>query len=180
MRDVFGIYHDPSGTKGYQGILGGENSTEPILNSVPKGEEPVGWLNFNKDGFKKHCREYREYRDWLANRNESRYLANIAHGRNYDAKNLMHTFRLLDMAEEIAVAGFIRVRRPNRDFLLRIRRGEFAYEELLRMADERIARIDDAFAHSRLPEEPDRNVLETALVEIREAFYFADSPGPPF
>ncbi len=174
MRDVFGIYHDPDGSKGYRGILRREDSTELNLSSIPKGEVPIGWMNFNKDGFKKHCREYREYHDWLAERNESRYLANVAHGRNYDSKNLMHTFRLLDMAEEIAVEGILRVRRPNREFLMRIRRGEFDYEELMRMAEERIARIDAAFAASSLRDEPDHEALEAALISIREARYLGD------
>ncbi len=39
---------------------------------------------------------------WVEHRNKARYNTNIEHGKNYDSKNLMHTFRLLDMAEEIA------------------------------------------------------------------------------
>jgi len=175
MPDVYGIYHDADGTKGYRGILRGEDSTELNLSSIPKGEEPIGWMNFNKDGFKRHCREYREYHEWLAERNEARYLVNVAHGRNYDSKNLMHTFRLLDMAEEIAVEGIVRVRRPNREFLMRIRRGEFDYEDLMRMAEEKVACIDEAFARSSLPDEPDHETLESVLISIREACYLGDA-----
>lgn len=171
MRDVFGIYHDASRALGYRGIIRSEESTELNLSSIPKGEEPVGWMNFNKDGYKKYCREYREYHEWLANRNEARYATNVAHGKNYDSKNLMHTFRLLDMAEEIARDGRITVRRPNSGELMRIRRGEFEYGELIARAEEKIERIEALFAASDLPEEPDRERLEAALVEIREAWY---------
>ena len=171
MRDVYGIYIDPEGVLGYRGVIRHDDSTELNLSSIPKGETPEGWMNFNKDGYKKYCREYREYHEWLSLRNEARYATNIAHGRNYDSKNLMHTFRLLDMAEEIARDHRITVRRPNRDFLMRIRRGEFEYDDLMAMAGEKIARIDGLFATSDLPEVPDRAAIEGALVEIRERWY---------
>lgn len=171
MRDVFGIYHDASRELGYRGIIRSDDSTELLLSSIPKGEKPIGWMNFNKDGFKKYCREYREYHEWLANRNEARYATNVAHGKNYDSKNLMHTFRLLDMAEEIARDGRITVRRPNREVLMRIRRGEFEYDDLITKAEVIIERIEQLFAESDLPEEPDREALEAVLVEIRERWY---------
>lgn len=179
MRDVFGIYHDTDGERCFRGILRHSDSTELNLSSIPKGAAPVGWMNFNKDGYKKYCREYREYQDWLEHRNEARYQVNASHGRNYDSKNLMHTFRLLAMAEEIAVEGKLRVRRPDRDFLMRIRSGEFAYEDLMGMAEERVARIDAAFTKSSLREAPDVDALESALVGIREEFYLGQGPPSP-
>lgn len=179
MRDVFGIYHDTDGERDFRGILRRDDSTELNLSSIPKGATPVGWMNFNKDGYKKYCREYREYQDWLEQRNETRYQVNASHGRNYDSKNLMHTFRLLAMAEEIALEGKLRVRRPDRDFLMRIRSGEFAYEDLIKMAEERVARIDAAFTKSSLREVPDVDALESALVGIREEFYLGQGPPSP-
>jgi len=167
MRDIFGIFHGQN----YRGMVKGDESTDLLLSSIPKGEEPIGWMNFNKDGYKKYCREYREYQDWLANRNESRYADNVEHGRNYDSKNLMHTFRLLDMAEEIAKEKRISVRRPNRDFLMQIRKGDFDYDELINRAEDKILTIGEAFAKSDLPDAPDLEKLEQVLVEIREEWY---------
>ena len=114
LRDVFAIYEDAAGSKGYRGVMRDREATDLRLSSIAKGEEPIGWMQFNQDGFKRYCREYREYQDWKTNRNEARYATNIEHGRNYDSKNLMHTFRLLDMAEEIAREKRVTVRRPNR------------------------------------------------------------------
>jgi len=54
---------------------------------------------------------------------------------------------------------------------MRIRSGEFAYEELMKMAEERVARIDAAYTVSSLREVPDVDPLESALVAIREEFY---------
>lgn len=171
MRDAYGIYYSENPELQYRGIIRDPSTTEVNLSSIPKGEEPVGWMTFNKDGFKKYCKEYREYQDWLNNRNEARYENNIEHGRNYDSKNLMHTFRLLDMAEEVATDGRVRVRRPNRDFLMNIRSGEFAYDDLIQMAEEKVESIQQAYARSRLPDQPDTNKLEEILVEIRERKY---------
>ena len=130
-------------------------------------------MTFNKDGFKKYCKEYRQYQDWIKNRNEARYSNNIEHGKNYDSKNLMHTYRLLDMAEEIATEGRLKVRRPNREFLMRIRSGEFDYDELIEIAEEKVKAIEAAYAKSALPEKPNEERLKEILIEIREARYAA-------
>lgn len=50
---------------------------------------------------------------------------------------MMHTFRLLNMAEEIAREGIVNVRRGDREFLLKIRSGVFSYEELVELANEK-------------------------------------------
>lgn len=168
MHDVYGIF---AGAPGYQGIIRHPDSTELSLSSIPRGETPIGWMNFNKDGFKKYCKEYREYQTWLAERNEARFATNVEHGKNYDSKNLMHTFRLLDMAEEIALFRRITVRRPNRDFLMQIRRGDFSYEDLIAMAEEKIESIGEAFERSDLRAEPDHEKLERVLIEIRRDWY---------
>jgi hypothetical protein len=104
-------------------------------------------------------------------RNPERYANTIAHGKNYDAKNMLHTFRLLDMAEEIALHGEIRVRRPNRDYLLKIRAGEFEYDELLERAEEKIDRIEALFENADLPETPNIAHVAAVLAHIRDSWY---------
>lgn len=171
MRDAFGIFYSDDPKQKYRGIVRGDQTTEVNVSSIPKGEESIGWMTFNKDGYKKYCKEYRQYQEWVNNRNESRYTNNIEHGKNYDSKNLMHTYRLLDMAEEIANEGRLNVGRPNRDFLMRIRGGEFEYDDLIAMAEEKVVQIEAAYAKSSLPDKPNENRLKEILVEIREERY---------
>lgn len=171
MRDVYGLYYDPSGALGYGGILSHAESTEVSLSRVPKGEQPVAWMSFNKDGFKKYGKDWREYWSWVEERNEARYANTVAHGKNYDSKNLMHTFRLLDQAEEIATHRTLTVRTKGRDFLMQIRSGEFEYDDLLTMAEERLDSIKTVFDHCALPEHPDLASAEKALVIIRCDWY---------
>ncbi len=82
----------------------------------------------------------------------------------------MHTLRLLDMAGEIATEGMLRVRRPNREHLLRVRAGEFDYEDLVARAEDKLAEIRQAFEQCSLPDEPDRKAVNAALREIRLRF----------
>ena len=91
--------------------------------------------------------------------------------KNYDAKNMMHTIRLLDMAAEILESGVLQVRRPNRDELLRIRRGEYTYDELMAMATEKLERIERLHKQSALPEAPDRALIGRMIAAARAGFY---------
>lgn len=172
MHDVYALFLDRKGTLKYSGIIRkGAESNSVSLSSIPKGEAPEAYMAFNKDGYTRYCKDYLAYWDWVEKRNENRYLANLENEKNYDAKNMMHTFRLLAMAEEIATTGTLNVRRPDREALLAIRSGQFEYDELLARADEKVAQIDEYFDRSDLPEEPDREKINDLLVEIRQTLY---------
>ena len=120
----------------------------------------------NVDAYKKHCKDHKEYWDWVRNRNPQRY--NKSNEIGYDTKNMMHTLRLLDVAEEIAQEGKIIVRRPNREFLMQVLAGEFSYEYLLSMAEEKVLSVQQAYATSSLPEEPCTAKVSEVLMEMRE------------
>jgi len=173
MRDVHALFHDPGGELGYRGIFKDETTCEVRFSSVPKGQRPIAHLAFNTDAFKKHCRLHRDYWEWVEKRNEARYHTNIEHGKNYDSKNLMHTFRLLDMAEEIARDRTLSVRCRNPEFLMEIRRGEFDYDTLISMAEEMIAAIGDLYKAADLPDRPDTDRANATLIEIRHSAYHA-------
>lgn len=171
MKDLYGLYYDKNQPYNFQGITRPKTVDTIILSSIPKEAKQVAVLYFNKDGYKKYCKDYKQYWDWVDKRNDSRYENTISHGKNYDAKNIMHTFRLLDMAEEILSTGNINVRRPNRTALLEIRKGVFEYNTLMERAEEKVARIEQLYTTSTLPETPDKIQVEQILVEIRKAFY---------
>jgi uncharacterized protein len=175
IKNLYALFYDRSrGELSFTGILRKENSEDVALSSVPEGMEPVAYLSFNKDGYSSYCRDYREYWEWVEKRNEERYENTLQHGKNYDAKNMMHTIRLLDMAEEIATQQRVIVRRPNREFLLQIRRGDFTYDELLAMAEEKVRRTEVLFAQSDLPDQPDFATVNDLLVRMRREVYGKD------
>ncbi len=170
-KGLYAIFVDRTRTYGYKGIMKKESATTVLLSSIPKYTTPEGYLYFNQDGYIKYCKDYREYWDWVAKRNASRYENNVAHGKNYDAKNMMHTFRLLDMAVEILERGEIVVRRPNRSELLSIRNGDWTYDELIEKANQKMERVENAYEKSMLPDEPDFEEIEKLLVDLRRRFY---------
>ena len=170
-RELYALFYDLDGTRGYHGVAPKPEATNLSLSSVPEGETPLAYLSFNQDGYSSYCREYASYQQWLAERNETRYQSTQAHGQGYDAKNMMHTFRLLETARNIALHGEIRPRRPNRDELLAIKRGSFPYDELLARAETLINEVENLFAQSDLPEVVNSTLAINALVEIRTKIY---------
>lgn len=170
MQGLYALYH--SEQHAYSGIVRGHKANDIALSSIPKGETPIGLLFYNVNGYSVYCKEYRQYWEWVELRNENRYENTLSHGKRYDAKNMMHTFRLLHMAEEIAAKGDFTVRRTtDRDFLWKIRQGEFEYQELVERASEKMQEIDLLFDRSDLPEHPDEVKLNELLIEIRSTFY---------
>lgn len=170
MKDLYGLYH--SIRYNYSGIIKSPNADEIALSSIPKGEKQLTLLYFNKNGYSVYCKEYKQYREWLDKRNPDRYQNNIEHGKNYDSKNMMHTFRLLHMAEEIAQTGVIQLQRTtDREFLLKIKKGAFSYEELVDLANKKIENINRLFENANLPAKPDYDVISNLLFKTRERFY---------
>jgi len=169
MKNMYGLFY--STQLGYKGILQHEQSNDVSLSSIPKEEKQQALLYFNKDGYSSYCKEYKEYWDWVKHRNETRYQNTQNHGKNYDAKNMMHTFRLLEMALEIAREKQINVQRPNREFLLDIKSGTFDYDTLLAQANKLQAQLEEAFQQTDLPEHPDLHYINQLAYELRETFY---------
>ncbi len=124
MKDSYALFHNIQKKSGYlKGIISDADANDISLSSVEKDLEPLAIMSFNKDAYSQYCKDYKEYWEWVDRRNEVRYQDTLDHGKNYDAKNMMHTFRLLNMAAEIARDGVVNVRRDDRDYLLKIRSG---------------------------------------------------------
>jgi predicted nucleotidyltransferase len=166
--NLYGLYHG-EGENNYRGLVSPKDPDALVFTSVPHDAVPIAWMWFHEDAFRAHCKNHREYWDWVGLRNQERFATNAAHGLGYDTKNLMHTLRLLDMAGEIARGEGLLVRRPNRGFLLRVRAGEFTYENLVEQAERTLEEVRRAFEKAELPEEPDGNVVNRLLVEIRSS-----------
>lgn len=171
MKDLYALYYDADKTLAYKGIMKSEYSDDIALSSIPKGEKVLAYLHFSKESFSYYCKQYKDYHEWVAQRNEVRYENTLSHGKNYDAKNMMHTFRLLAMAEEIAQFQEIRVHRPDRDFLLKVRNGLYEYEDLLKLAEDKIQLLETLFKHAPLPDTPDQQAINQLLIETRDGFY---------
>lgn len=158
-------HEDESGNINY-GI-----SNQLRLSSIPKGQTPICTIIYNKDGYSEHCKDYREYQEWLEKRNLQRWVDVKSHGQQIDGKNMMHCRRLVDMAREIAEGKGIIVKRDNAQELLAIRRGEVDLQTLIDYVESEIKEIDQLFKDSDLPNSVDQNLINTLLVKIRKTIY---------
>jgi len=177
FKDCFSVYYDYNahnrdknnkedeilGFKGF--ILDDSNSVR--LSSVPKDMKPEIIVCFNKDGYSKHCKDYREYQTWLNNRNTQRYVDVKNHNQQIDGKNLLHCRRLFDTAMEIAREKTINVKRPNADYLLSIRRGEVPLDDIISQAEKDLESLNELFKKSDLPDECDDKLINDLLLKIR-------------
>ena len=169
LRDCYNLYYSKS--LAYSGVAKKENANDVSLSSIPKGELPEAMLFFNTDNYSMYCRRYKDYWDWVARRNEERYKTTLSHGKNYDSKNMMHVFRLLLMAKEIAVEVKINVHRKDREFLLSIKAGKFEYEKLVAKAEKMKDELPLLYKQSALPDTPDEELVNKLLIKMRQQIY---------
>ncbi len=172
-RQIYAVYQSTEHHK-FTGIVQKADiitANQVSLSSIPKGMQPITYLSFNQDGYSKYCKDYSEYWQWVAQRNEERYQTTMQHGKQYDSKNMMHTIRLLQVALEIAMLGKVVVKRDNRAELLAIKAGEWEYNDLLAYADKLSEQIVTAYANCDLLEKPDSEQAVNALIEIRNELY---------
>lgn len=154
---------------GYRGMIGEDGlSNELRLSSVSKGETPICHMSYNKDGYTAHCRDYKDYQNWVKFRNPERYKENKE--KDFDRKNMSHSVRLIHMGIEIARTGQVNVDRTNidRDFILNIRLGNSTYDELISYLDSKKAEMEEAMEKSSLPEKIDVNLVNDLLINIRK------------
>ncbi|UII31200.1 nucleotidyltransferase domain-containing protein [Fulvivirga ulvae] len=168
MPEMYGLYR---GSTEFKGIVKSDDANDVCLSTVPFDVEPVGLMSFNKSAYSAYCREYKAYWDWVEKRNDQRYNGTLGHGKGYDAKNMMHTIRLLNMCEEIGKSRTLKVRREDRDYLLRVKNGLYTYDDLLDTAEIKISRIEKCYRKTDLQELPDIDLLNMLLVTIRRELY---------
>lgn len=180
MPGCYAIYYDWSADYGqdlnksiapigYRGIAF-ETSNDIRLSSIPKEQQVQGILHYNKDAYSKHCKDYNEYETWLKNRNTARYVDIANHNQQIDGKNMLHCVRMLRMAEEIATQQQLNVFRPDAQYLLSIRRGEFDLHTLVSECEKQLKRLDEIYANSNLPLEVDKEFSHNLLIQIRDDY----------
>ena len=170
VNDVDKIFHrmDNKEFFGYSGIVHPEGkSNEVRLSSIPKGEVPICFMTYNQNGYESHCKKYKEYQEWLKNRNEIRFASNG--NSNYDRKNMAHTIRLLHMGKELAEnKGFNVVRTWDRDMILDIRNGKYTYEEIMEYANTVYNEMMLSYNTCSLPEAVDKIKINDLLIKARQ------------
>ncbi len=164
-RDVYRLYHYGAGARG---VFRGDALA---VESIPADDESAhfaGLLLYNEQGWKQALVDHQNYWTWRRERNEARWRQQESGELDFDAKNLMHTIRLLLSGKAILEHGapLVRVDGDTLHLLRDIRAGCFRYEEILAMADTIVADCERLRPHSDLPEETDAAAANALLHEL--------------
>lgn len=163
--ELFRLYDYGSESRG---VFRGDNL---VLESIPLGHETarfVGLMIFSRNAYEAAARDHHNYWEWRRSRNEARWHAQEKGGLDYDAKNLMHTFRLLMAAESLLRDGTLRVRPTENDraYLSSVRNGDFAYSDLIAQAQRRTDELARLLPDSPLPETPNLRFIDELVQSV--------------
>lgn len=169
---MLGQWYEAQKPIGYKGMVGEDKlSNELRLSSISKGEKPICYMSYNKNGYSSHCVDYKNYMDWVKHRNPARYASNL--GMNYDSKNCAHCLRIMQNCIEIARGEGFKVNRRNidREFLIDVRNHKYEYDEIKEIVNKKKEQMDEAIANSTLPDEIDVNFVNDFMLKIRKEFF---------
>jgi len=153
---------------GYRGVINIDAKADEIrLSSIDdRDATPICFILYNQSGYSTHCRQYAEYQEWVKNRNPKRYESNL--DKNYDSKNMMHCFRLMHMAGEIAEGqGLILQRTWDRQFLLDVRNHKFEYDEIIERLETDKERMNKLMEQSIIKDSIDTDFVNELMIEVR-------------
>ncbi len=177
LYQIWDKFSTPIG--GYCGIISpNEDSNNVRFSSVAKGDKPICFMSYNSNAYATHCREYKEYEEWKKHRNPARYESNMEGEKSgnpdmkYDCKNMMHSFRLIAMAKEIAEGKGVILDRTNidREFLLDVRNRKYGYSELIKKLQVMKEELDESIKKSTIKENIDPEMVNNILINARKMF----------
>lgn len=107
--------------------------------------------------YKNAHKEYSSWLNWKKNRNVERKGMETKSG--YDLKMAMHLIRLGRVGLEILQTGKIQTKRPDRDELLEIKRGDWPYEKVMEEFKKLDSLMEIAYKETKLPRTVDKDKI---------------------
>jgi predicted nucleotidyltransferase len=164
-HDTFRLYRYGKGARGV--FRGGTVACE----SIPKGDEATrfaGFLLYNEQAWKQALVEHQNYWAWRRDRNEARWQQQERGELDFDAKNMMHTVRLLLSGRSIMQSGepIVRFAGDQLTLLMSIREGCLSFDEIMGVAEGLLADCERLKAESDLPEVCDTAQANALLREV--------------
>lgn len=150
-RDMYRLYHYGSGARG---VFRGDVL---VCESIPEPDESTrfaGFLIYNESSWKQALADHNNYWAWRRERNDARWQQQERGELDFDAKNMMHTIRLLLSGRSLMQHGhpIVRFEGENLALLMSIRRGELSFGEIMARAESILADCERLKAVAALPE----------------------------
>jgi hypothetical protein len=164
-RDTYRLYRYGEGARG---VFRGEVL---VCESIPREDETsrfAGLLLFNEQAWKQSVVDHQNYWSWRRERNPARWEQQERGELDFDAKNLMHTIRLLMSARSILRDGkpLVRFCGPELQLLLAIRAGNLSFDEIMSLAKTLMDECEAAKASCGLPDKCDLARASALLQQI--------------
>lgn len=116
--------------------------------------------------YKSAMATWNSHEKWKKERNPIR--AEMEEKYGFDCKHGSHLVRLLRMCREILSGEGVKVRRPDAQELLAIRRGEWSYDQLISWAEKEDREMESLYATSMLPTSADTERMNDLCVQAHE------------
>lgn len=164
-QDIYRLYDYGDNARG---VFRGEVIA---VESIPIEDEAtrfVGLLLYNERAWRQAMDDHRNYWTWRSERNEARWRQQESGELDYDAKNLMHTIRLLLSGQSILEHGrpIVRFEGAQRELLLKVRAGGFSYKEVMELAEDIKSECAALRDRTDLPDSADSAAAEALLREL--------------
>jgi uncharacterized protein len=167
VPDAYRLYRYGSGARG---VFRGDVL---VCESIPERDESshfAGVLIFNEQSWKQALTEHQNYWGWRKNRNDARWEAQEAGQLDFDAKNMMHTIRLLMSGRSILENGapIVRFEGQTLNLLLEIRAGKMPFDQIMNVANELMGECDRFKLTAQLPPKCDLAAADALLLELTQ------------
>lgn len=151
-----------------------DNSNDIRLSSIPK-DIPDSWfighINFNVDGYSKHCKDYNKYLKFSKDKNEDRWVTVENTDQRMNAKNMMHCRRVIETIRDFAEGKGFNMKRPNVEQLLSIKYGKVNLNTLLEESNKDFDYISYLFKKLDLQDDVDPKTVNSISDNIKKVLY---------
>jgi predicted nucleotidyltransferase len=166
-RDTYRLYYYGSEARG---VFRGDVIA---CESIPEPDEFsrfAGLLLYNEQGWKQALADHRNYWAWRRERNDARWEQQEAGELDFDAKNMMHTVRLLLSGRSLMESGrpIVRFEGDQQELLISIREGKHSFPEIMSIAEDILADCERLKIAADLPDICDVAEATMLLKEITE------------
>lgn len=164
-QNVYRLYYYGKKAKG---VFRGDNL---VVESIPLDDENkrfCGFLIYNENAFETELRDWKNYWDWVKNRNDARWVSQESGEMDFDGKNMGHCIRLLYSGINILEKGYpiIRFEGEKLQLLKDIRAGKYKWDFVMGLADELMLKVKEAKEKSKLPYEADKKGIDNLYREV--------------
>jgi len=130
---------------------------EIVCSSIPIEDELKkysGLMIYGHNEYESAKADWRSFWEWMANRNEKRWEEGDSQTFEYDRKNMQHTIRLLLSGENVAKEGepIVCFSGKALTFLREVREGKYAYEYLMKYANDKVKELEGLYESSQIPD----------------------------